>query len=290
MFLIGLATLAAEQLQTRLAPDVCLAVRATVAGLDLLPGSCLQLFVWHQVLKQRPDRAGEQHLDRLILGFLLEVLTGEFLRSGNFLIPRLAGGYQGSESVDPGQAAGFTDERLGGSFEVASRNGVVAHFLADLFPAGSAGAAGHQADLFHLRGPLLVVVATAARFPMAVLPVVDHFVDDGLQDLQQVVPGKVGRVHCDLMDHLACRIGPAVGREIPHQVLLALYGQQAGGKPAGEQRRIEVVVGRFQIAIKTVCWGFHRKLYRTIQIICGKIQLINGGVGECGRYQEPGWA
>src|SRR5436190_23926576 len=45
--------------------------------------------------------------------------------------------------------------------------------------ADGSGAAGHEAELLHFRGPLFVVVALGGRGSVELLPAVRHFVDEG---------------------------------------------------------------------------------------------------------------
>ena len=60
----------------------------------------------------------------------------------------------------------------------ASGDDVMADALAGFLASNSAGVARPQAYLLHLRGPLLVMVATARRRSVALLPDMRHFVGE----------------------------------------------------------------------------------------------------------------
>ena len=69
------------------------------------------------------------------------------------------------------------------------------HALAGFLASGFAGRGGLQADLLHLRGPLPVMVGTARRLAVGLLPDMRHFMGERRKDFLVGAPGEAVRVH-----------------------------------------------------------------------------------------------
>gem|GEM_PF-5472917 len=109
---------------------------------------------------------------------------------------------------------------------------IVRHYLAGSRPPGHAGRRWHQPDFNHLLRPLPIMVMAFRWRAMTILPTVDHFVYQGLQNLNQTRVGYIGRVYRDLMAFISMQITPTLRSEIPHHAVLPLDSEDYCGKAA----------------------------------------------------------
>ena len=86
------------------------------------------------------------------------------------------------------------------------------------------------------------------------LPCVNHFVNNGLKDLDQWHDGEVRRIDCDLIGRsLVDGVNEAPAREIAICPLFPLHGDQTVGQFAVEEQPIVVLERGLQLGISLRC-------------------------------------
>lgn len=144
----------------------------------------------------------------------------------------------------PAQRKARGQQLLGGHIKRAARHNGVGQTLAGHL-AGVVQRDRLQPDATHLARPLPVMVAAPARLARVRLPQMAHFMHKRAQNLLVAAPGEVVGVERDLVGAQGAvgAGGEALGREVAAGGPAALEGDQARRQVAGEQMRIEVVVG-----------------------------------------------
>ena len=151
------------------------------------------------------------------------------------------------------------------------------HLLADFLAARLAGVGGNEADLPHLGGPWLVVVATPRRLALMVLPQMHHLVHERGQRFRGRAGGEVGRVQGDFVGDLlrVGNAGEALAREIPVSTLVPLHGDQAVRELAAEQLPVEMIIRGVQAGIGS--WSGRKSWRCPLWWLCIVRYNINGG-------------
>ena len=223
-------TRAADEIEAGLAPRVGVAVRTRVFEL----GGRFRFCGYHP----SPAFGDGERSDRLQEGF------------GIFRVRSVTGGnaLRGAEAerltlVISDQFL-VLEDGTGGIQEDTPFLRIVRHGLAGFAATGLARRAGNQADGSHFPRPFPVVVVAPRWRSEMLLPLVAHFMGEGLQQLQiagvgQEVPG----VQTDLVFPRRPVPGDeALGFVIAEMLAFVLEGQDATTKPAAEQRGVEPVI------------------------------------------------
>ena len=120
------------------------------------------------------------------------------------------------------------------------------HSLTGLLAPWLPGVRGHQANGYHLLGPVAVVIAAAGRLTKVLLPAVAHFVDKGAQDVFVRALAKGIRVQGQLIGEGGGvdPVAKAVIGKVPTAAASALEGDEAGWQAAAEELLVEPMVSR----------------------------------------------